>query len=58
MNMMKRMREKKTAERVNVEVIAARTTLDTTSSTVEVCTFFDVKVHISLTYLLNDCIKR
>ncbi len=56
--MIKRIREKKIVERVNVEVIVARTTLDTTSSTVEVCTFFDVKVHILLTYLLNNCIKR
>lgn len=56
--MMKRIREKKIAERVNVEVIAARTTLNTTSSTIEVYTFFDVKVHILLTYLLNNCIKR
>jgi len=42
MNLMKKMRKKKTAKRMNLEAIIMKTTFNTTS-TVNVCTVFDVK---------------
>ena len=50
MNLMKKTRKKKTAKRAKLEAIVMKTTFNTTS-TVDVCTVFDVKDKI------NICIK-
>jgi hypothetical protein len=50
MNLMKKTREKKTAKRAKLEAIVMKTTFNTTS-TVDVCTVFDVKDKT------NVCIK-